>query len=130
MDAYQRAMDAATARYAPLIDALRRELEVEPEVYQSGGFVMLLRVQAGAGDRCAMFGDFYDPDDPASVGLYRDWNDPDDLGVIAIANSIHHASSNADLLAAWAAPLILAWAAGHEPVAGEGRTSDVVKARS
>ena len=110
---YAREIGAAEERFRPLRDALRERLPwATPEVWQSGGMVMVLGIPMdeaapldGTG-RYVLFSEHGELDEKAGFGYYEDENgDADEEGRYWFSD-IDDDAKNADAIAEWAAPII------------------------
>ena len=135
---YDKAIQRAEARFAPLTQALTRDLglDVEPVVAQTGGMVMCLAIYWPDG-AYVWISDYWWWHDDLVVGLYDSGDDdegaypepPADLLAALCCDSscLIHPDGNADepwpgshptqaiidRIAAWAAPIIRAHGAAH-----------------
>lgn len=127
---YGRAMDDARARFEPLAGELERLLEIKTTVDQTGGMVMCLRVPVGReldeNGETLRYAYFSELDElgvhDVGFGLYEGWDDGEYHDWPGEADCYFPGCQPcewrthpelAEAVARWAAPMIVAFAAGR-----------------
>jgi hypothetical protein len=109
---YSAQVQSAEDRFGPLTAALARELEVTPDVDQTGGMIMCLGIHFPDG-AWIWFSD-WDDFDVTGFGMYAT---AEDEGDYRENEAIPYLPENAEAIARWAAPIIMEFASKHQEAA-------------